>query len=114
MELRPNKLTNIFAGGLLILMFLLAFFSLRGDSASMDELAHIPAGYSYISQRDMRINPEHPPILKDLAGLSVWIGSKITGQLINFPDQAKSWQEDINGQWDFGGYFLYQSGNNAD
>lgn len=109
-----NKITNILAACLLVLMFLLAFFSLRGDSATMDELAHIPAGYSYISQKDMRINPEHPPLLKDLAGLSVWLGSKITARPIYFPSQVKSWQEDINGQWDFGREFLYQSGNNAD
>ena len=109
-----NKITNILAACLLVLMLVLAFFSLRSDSATMDELAHTPAGYSYISQQDMRLNPEHPPLLKDLAGLSVWLGSKITGQTINFPFEHKSWQEDINGQWDFGGEFLYRSGNDAD
>jgi hypothetical protein len=80
----------------------------------MDELAHIPAGYSYITQKDMRLNPEHPPLLKDLAGLAVWLGSKITATPIHFPSQIKPWQKDINGQWDFGGYFLYRNGNDAD
>ena len=109
-----NKSVNIIAGCLLLLMFLLAFFSLRGDSATMDELAHIPAGYSYITQKDMRLNPEHPPLLKDLAGLSVRLGEKITKTPINFPSQIRAWQKDINGQWDFGGKFLYESGNDAD
>jgi len=109
-----NIITNILAGGLLILMLLLAFLSMGDDSATMDELAHIPAGYSYISQKDMRLNPEHPPLLKDLAGFSAWLGSKITTQPINFPSQVKSWQEDINGQWNFGGELLYRAGNQAD
>jgi len=109
-----NKITNILAGCLLVLMLLLAFLSMLDDSATMDEMAHIPAGYSYISQKDMRINPEHPPLLKDLAGLSVWLGSKLTNSPINFPSQAKSWQEGVNDQWEFGDVFLYKSGNDAD
>ncbi len=81
---------------------------------TMDELAHLPAGYSYISQHDMRLNPEHPPLIKDMAGLGVWLWSKISGTTINFPDQIKAWKNDVNGQWDFGSAFTYHSGNDAD
>ncbi len=106
--------TKLIATVILLASVTLAFFSLRGDSAIMDEVAHLPAGYSYIVKQDMRLNPEHPPLLKDLAGLSVWGWSKITGNKINFPDNYKAWTQDINGQWDFGSYFMYQAGNNAD
>ena len=109
-----NKITNILAGFLLMLMLFLTFFSIQNDSLTMDELAHTPAGYSYISQKDMRLNHEHPPLLKDMAGLSVWLGSKITNTKINFPIEHKSWQEDLNGQWDFGREFLYNSNNQTD
>jgi len=110
-----NKITaNILAGGLLTLMFGLAFFSILGDANTMDELAHTPAGYSYIVKQDMRLNPEHPPLLKDLAGLSVWLGSKITGTQIAFPDQSYSWKDKINGQWEFGRELLFRNGNDAD
>jgi len=109
-----NETTNILAALLLVSMLLLGFFSLRGDSTTMDELPHIAAGYSYITQKDMRLNPEHPPLLKDLAGLSVWLGSKINQSPINFPSEDRSWQEDLNGQWEFGRVFLYRSGNDAD
>lgn len=113
--MKLNKPTTyILVTLLLVLMMDLAFFSILNDSTTMDELAHIPAGYSYISQKDMRLNPEHPPVLKDLSGLSVWFGSKIAKSPINFPDQVKSWQQDINGQWDFGREFLYKSNNNTD
>ncbi len=75
----------------------------------MDELAHLPAGYSYLAQKDMRINPEHPPLIKDLAALPLlFIGG------VNFPANTKAWTQDLNGQWDFGTEFLYNSGNDAD
>ncbi|HHE76478.1 MAG TPA: glycosyltransferase family 39 protein, partial [Candidatus Parcubacteria bacterium] len=32
---------------------------------------------------------------------------------IKFPHQAKSWKDDVNGQWDFGNKFLFHSGNPA-
>jgi hypothetical protein len=96
------------AGALLALMFALMFFSAKGDAAIMDELAHIPAGYSYITQKDMRLNPEHPPLMKDLAGVSLLMLHP------NFPTNVKPWTEDINGQWDMGRIFLYDAGNNPD
>lgn len=109
-----NKLTNLIALFLLILMAVFAFLSVKNDSATMDEQAHIGAGYSYISQKDMRLNPEHPPLLKDLAGLAAWLGSKITAQPINFPSNIEAWQTEVNSQWSFGADFLYRSGNDAD
>lgn len=105
---------NLLAAAMLTLMLGLAFFSLVGDSAVMDEVSHLPAGYSYITQADMRINPEHPPLVKDLAGGAVWLWSKIFSQTINFPSQLPAWQKDINPQWEFGFDFMYKEGNNAD
>ena len=104
-----DRLTYIIAGILLALMFVLAVLSMKDDSCTMDELAHLPAGYSYLTQKDMRLNPEHPPLIKDLAAIPLLF---IEG--INFPLQIKSWTQDINGQWDFGHYFLYQTGNPTD
>jgi len=75
----------------------------------MDELAHLPAGYSYLSQMDMRINPEHPPLVKDFAGAPLMLLENI-----NFPYTAKAWATDVNGQWDFGNIFLFKSGNPAE
>lgn len=104
-----NRATNIITAVLLVFMFCLAVFSMKDDSATMDEVAHLPAGYSYLTQRDMRLNPEHPPLLKDLAALPLLF---IKG--INFPSEIKDWKEDVNGQWGFGYNFLYKSGNPAD
>lgn len=94
---------------LLIIMAVTAIFSMVGDSATMDELAHLPAGYSYLVKQDMRLNPEHPPLIKDLAAFPL-----LFIRDVNFPENIKAWQEDLNGQWDFGTEFLYKSGNDAD
>jgi preprotein translocase subunit SecG len=104
-----NRLTYIIAGLLLVFVFTIAVFSMKDDSLTMDEVAHLPAGYSYLTQKDMRLNPEHPPLLKDLAAFPLLFIKNI-----NFPSNIKAWQKDINGQWDFGRYFLYRVGNPAE
>ena len=77
-----NRFVNIIAALLLIFVFLIAVFSMKDDSATFDEIAHLPAGYSYLTQKDMRLNPEHPPLIKDLAALPLLF---IKG--INFPSE---------------------------
>jgi len=81
--------------------------SLR-ESATMDELAHIPAGYSYVRFGDLRLNPEHPPLLKALSAAPLLFLN------LNFPTDVRAWTDDVNGQWKMGTIFIYQSGNNAD
>ncbi len=103
-----NRLTNLIAGVLLIIVFLLCFFSMKDDSATMDEMSHIPAGYSYLTQKDFRINPEHPPLIKDLAAVPLLFLD------LNFPEDHASWTQGVNEQWTFGSQFLYYSGNDAD
>ena len=87
----------------------LAYTSAWNDAAIVDEDPHIGAGISYLTQRDMRINPEHPPLVKDLAALPLLAIPDLV-----IPTDHSSWTDDINGQWDFGRAFLFQSGNNAD
>jgi len=103
-----NKTTNLIAFALLSIMLVTACLSYLNDSTTMDELAHISAGYSYLSQQDFRINPEHPPLIKDLAALPLMFLN------LNFPSDSPAWTDDINGQWELGWDFLYNSNNNAD
>jgi hypothetical protein len=81
--------------------FSLMIWAARTDSAIDDELAHIPAGYGYVSQLDYRLNPEHPPLVKALAMLPVLFLQPI------YPTQNPAWTTEINGQWDMGTAFLY-------
>lgn len=79
----------------------------KGDSAIMDELAHIPAGYSYVRYLDYRLNPEHPPLVKMISALPLLF------QNLSFPTDKSPWTTDINGQWAAGAQFLYESNNDA-
>ena len=97
----------IVAGILAIILVVSVSVSL-GDAAIMDEVAHIPSGYSYVKYHDYRLNPEHPPLLKDLAGIPLQF-LKVT-----FPTDEKFWTTDANGQWDAGSKFLYFPGNNTE
>jgi dolichyl-phosphate-mannose--protein O-mannosyl transferase len=103
-----NRTTNIIAGALLAIMFFMAFFSMKGISLTMDELAHIPAGFSYLYAKDYRLNPEHPPLAKDLAALPLLVMG------LNFPKDHPSWNSGTNNQWWFGNQFLFHSGNDPD
>ncbi|MFH0852472.1 MAG: glycosyltransferase family 39 protein [bacterium] len=113
-----ETLTKSIAALLLIFMISVAYYSMLDDSAIMDEVSHLPAGYSYVSQGDMRINPEHPPLVKDLAGGAVWLASKIYNIQIAFPSSSPAWLAEtrgaINSQWNFGFDFMYGQGNPAD
>ncbi len=95
---------------ILILGFMLIVSTLnaRNDSLIFDEDAHIPAGFSYVTQHDMRLNPEHPPMLKDLAGLM------LLPLHLKFNTSKKFWTTKINGQWEAGHDLFWQEGNNAD
>lgn len=97
------------AGVLLAVMALLMIGSVWHDAATVDELAHIPSGFGYVTELDYRLNPEHPPLIKALAALSA--------QLIvrpYFPTETVHWREEVNSQWSQGGAFLYGFENDAD
>lgn len=106
-----DKRVYVAAGILLGFMLALSFAALKQDSLTFDELAHIPAGYSYLTQQDYRINPEHPPLAKDLSAI---------GQLFvrpNFPNTSQLWLQDEGAplwwvQFDLGTEFIFASGNN--
>ena len=91
-----------------ITAFGLMLYATRTDSAIDDELAHIPAGYGYVSQLSYDLNPEHPPLVKALAMLPVMMFVQPT-----FPVNNPAWTTEVNGEWDMGTAFLYNSGNDA-
>src|SRR4030042_4830723 len=103
-----NWLNKITLALILSVSLALMVGSSLSESATMDELAHIPAGYSYAKYLDYRLNPEHPPLVKILAGAPLLFLD------LNFPDDSSAWREEVNAQWKMGDLFLYQSGNNPD
>jgi len=95
------------AGAIIFIMGVLAMSSMVGNSAIVDELAHIPAGYAYLHYGDYRLNPEHPPLMKDLAAIPLQF-MNLKG-FKNLPE----WTSQVNGEWQAGYDFLYNLGNNA-
>lgn len=98
-----------FPAAIVLAAVILAVTSYWNDSLIVDEVPHIGAGYSYIVKQDMHLNPEHPPLAKDLAGIAL--------AFLNINQTAftgHQWTSDINGQWEFGRSLIYLTGNNAD
>lgn len=108
-----EKNYKLLIGIMLGFMLVVSVLNAKNDSAIFDETAHIGAAYSYVTQGEIRLNPEHPPLIKDLAGIPLafmdldfdttkpfW-----TGEL------EKKWDE---GQWAAGRHLLYENGNDAD
>jgi len=93
-------------------MFLMALFSSKGafgdpgDSGTVDEIAHIPSGFTYVKDLDYRLNPEHPPLAK------AWAGLPLVLKGIKGPESDSSWQG-ID-QWEAGWFMIYKNGNNPE
>src|SRR5881396_41002 len=43
----------------------------RSLSITFDEQSHIGAGFSYVTHGDVVLNPEHPPLVKLIAGATI-------------------------------------------
>jgi len=134
-----NNKYNFLAGILCLLFIGLSFFSnegfdwknLRnsGNAITTDELAHIPSGYYYLKTGKYFLNPEHPPLIKDLSALPLLLLNPVFPDIsseIIFPE-GYAWEgyppeqfiysknlEIRNAQWDWGRVFLFNPQNNPD
>lgn len=95
-----KKNATLLVAGMLLFHFVLSLNISRQESMTYDEKAHIPAAYSYVRYGDMRLNPEHPPLLKDLAGIF------LLPLKLQFPLASTEWQEGANEQWAVGDMFV--------
>ena len=84
--------------GVLIAAFLLqSFFASRIKSPVFDEPAHIAAGLSYVETGEFTANPQHPPLLKEMSGLSLllagvrWPASADARRLIQGSQPGLEW-----------------------
>src|SRR5438309_8384159 len=57
-------------GLLLVLFFIIqGIFFIRANSPTYDEAMHVAAGYSYLATGDFRLEPENPPLIKEILAL---------------------------------------------
>ncbi|MFZ2154075.1 MAG: glycosyltransferase family 39 protein [Candidatus Moraniibacteriota bacterium] len=99
---------------LISVLFLgVSIYNAHQDGVTFDEIAHIPSGYSYLSEHEIRLNPEHPPLIKNLSALPLMFMD------INFDTSLPFWTGELprkwdEGQWTAGRHLLWEAGNNPD
>ena len=91
---------------LLAMMALLAGGAARRESVTVDEVAHIGAGVSYLQKLDLRMNEEHPPLAKVLAALPLVLrGVHADYSHISWTFSSKNLNEYL-GEWVFGHWLI--------
>lgn len=110
-KVQISKLWKYRIGILLSLIIVISFglmiYSSLSDSMVVDEKVHISAGYLHVWKGNYTFNPEHPPLLNDLAGLFAKIAKP------NLPNVDLS-SSKSDGQWQYGDKLFYESNNNVD
>lgn len=113
METERGILFSLLALLLLILMAILAGGAALRESATIDEVAHIGAGVSYLQKLDLRLNEEHPPLPKVLAALPLVLrGTRADYSHISWRISEK-FVPGLLGEWIFG-EFVLSKWNNAE
>lgn len=103
--MRQNTKILVLAAVLLLVIFIIPFFSAQNFSPSSDEITHLPSGYSYWKTGDVVLNPQHPPLVKLLSSFPLlFLNLKFDE---NDPNLTPSGSE-----WRFGQKFLFT--NDAD
>jgi hypothetical protein len=100
-----------------------------GNGIIADEIPHIATGYYYLKTNRYFINPEHPPIVKDVAGLGEMAARPAFPDITDVQAQPENFQrysypfagtdfpaflEKSNTQAYFGQMFLFHPQNNPD
>jgi dolichyl-phosphate-mannose-protein mannosyltransferase len=96
-------------GLLLGAAFLIPLLLMGGKSATFDEVVHLPAGYSYLATRAIQINPQHPPLIKEICALPLLF---MDVRMPVDPETLRKTSVSLTYQWKFGRQFLYSQ--NAD
>src|SRR5262245_62051543 len=54
---------------LLAMTFFVPLIIMREKSATYDEVVHLPAGFSYLTTGLVKLNLQHPPLIKEICAL---------------------------------------------
>ena len=78
---------SLLAGVLIAIFLAQAFLASANKSPVFDETGDIAAGLSYVQSGEIRANLQHPPLLKELAGASLWLAG------VRLPDEPGGAQD---------------------
>ncbi len=107
-EMGKNNIYFSMAAVLLLgLMALLAGGAALRESVTVDEVAHIGAGVSYLQKFDLRMNEEHPPLAKILAALPLVVrGTRADYSNVSWTFSERHFFGAFLGEWVFGAWVL--------
>ena len=101
-----GTLFSVLAGLLLALMALLSGGAALRESVTIDEVAHIGAGVSYLQKLELRLIEVHPPLPKVLAALPLVLRGVHTDYSHISWTVSKKFISSFLGEWVFGEYLL--------
>lgn len=87
--------------GCILVLIGVQFSSMIQENQTVDEAAHLAAGWSYVSTGDFRMNPEHPALGKLISALPLTVLNPTV------PTDDPSWQSE--NVFAFGRAFLYHN-----
>ena len=88
------------------MMALLAGGAARRESITIDEVAHVGAGVSYLQKLDLRMNVEHPPLAKVLAAIPLVLrGTRADYSNISWSFSGGFFKQYL-GEWVFGHWLV--------
>lgn len=102
---------HLLAYGICVLFWCLTTGSIINTSITSDEVSHIASGYYYLTTGRYALNPEHPPLIKELAALPLLFlqpTSPINSDAFSLTDEIH------NEQWQWGELFLFQANQQSD
>ncbi len=98
-----KHIPNVLAVLLLLLMAFLAGGAALRESITIDEVAHLGAGVSYLQKLDLRMNQEHPPLAKVVAAIPlVFRGVRADYSDISWTFSGRSVFGGFLGEWPWG------------
>ncbi|MBI4448764.1 glycosyltransferase family 39 protein [Candidatus Woesearchaeota archaeon] len=100
-----NKQAYIVLAILAIIFVLLSLLASSQKGLTNDEIVHITAGYSYWKTFDFRLNTEHPPLIKLVAGAPLFLLDA------NLPLNDEHWVS--NKEWQYAAKFFFLYNDNA-
>jgi dolichyl-phosphate-mannose-protein mannosyltransferase len=106
-ESTRRHLALVLAALLLILFLAEGAAFIAANSQTSDEAVHLTAGYSYLARGDFRLNPEHPPFIKEISALPVYLFYQLP-----FDPDPRLWR--AAEEWRIGRDFLYRSSIQGD
>ena len=83
-----NKLTLLGALFLLLVFVAQGILFIQANSQTVDEAMHLAAGYSYLAKKDFRIEPQNPPLIKELLALPLFLSYRLP-----FNPDPQHWRE---------------------